>query len=268
VAAANFHSRLKQMKVFVINLKRRPDRLEHVRKALPPAWLTAAEFTTGWPGPVDGSTITGGDTLREAGISLYDGWKLPDSNNAWWNRPLKLGEIGCSFSHLSVWRRAHQAFEQDPTLKYVVVLEDDIRCDPTVPEKVERTIEQLGAWDVLYLGRVLQQGYDDHPVTDVTAGVECAEGAAEVVEPGFSYCLYGYVLSRSGVQRILAADFHESIIPVDEFIPACYTMHPRRDISQLFPPVLRAFAVEPHLVFQLTKCEGGSDTEASKVWKQ
>ena len=250
------------MKVFVINLKRRPDRLAQVKAALPRTWLKTAEFTTDWPGPVDGSTITGENDLIAAGISLYSGWELPASKNEWWNRPLKLGEIGCSYSHFSVWRRAHLAFEQDPNLKCVVVLEDDIHFGSTeaereqAPEKLRETIENFGSrpWDLLYLGRVLQGGCKDFRV------------GSGVVEPGFSYCTYGYVLSRTGVDRLLATDFHESIIPVDEFLAACYTMHPRPDVAQLFPPVLRAYSVDPYLVFQLTKAQGGSDTETSKVW--
>jgi hypothetical protein len=80
-----------KMKVFIVNLARRPDRLAAVKSGLPSEWLAGAEFTTHWPGPVDGSTIRGEADLQAAGIALYDGWQQPESNNAFWNRPLKLG---------------------------------------------------------------------------------------------------------------------------------------------------------------------------------
>lgn len=249
-------------RVFVINLKRRPDRLAAVRTVLPPRWLEVAEFTTEWPGPVDGEQIQDSAELKTAEITLYDGWKLPKSTNDWWNREMKCGEIGCAFSHLSVWRRAQQAFEQDENLKYVVVLEDDVyskvaNFDEQVDDVIKKFDASRKSWDLLYLGRVLQGGYKDFP-TEISG----------IVRPGFSYCLYAYCLSRTGVQRVLAAEFQNHFIPVDEFLPACFTMHPRKDVSQLFPPVLRAFSVDPYLLFQRTKNDGGSDTENSKAWKK
>lgn len=269
-------------RVFVINLKRRPDRLAAVRATLPARWLAVTEFTTEWPGPVDGEKIRDSADLINVGITLYDGWKLPESQNNWWNRDMKLGEIGCAYSHLSVWRRAHQAFEQDENLKYVVILEDDAYTkedDKTAADdQVDRAVKKLEhgkkKWDLLYLGRVLQGGQKDFPVSvrqqdhntaEMVTTTTTMEG---VVRPGFSYCLYAYCLSRSGVEKILSAGFEEDLIPVDEFIPACFTMHPRTDISRLYPPILQAYSVEPYLIFQRTKLDGGSDTENSAVWKK
>lgn len=245
----------------MINLKRRPDRLQAVKDSIPDEWVREACFTTDWPGPVDGNTITGPADLEKAGITLYPDWKLEGSANSFWNRPLKLGEIGCSFSHLSVWRRAKALFEADPAIDHVVVLEDDVyvkdkRAAPGRLRDIVQSAHRVDpGWGLIYLGRVLQHGQVDRPLK-----------GTGLVKPGFSYCTYGYILSRLGLDQVLDAHLEENLIPSDEFLAACYTMHPRRDISRLFPPVLHAYAASPDLVYQRTKRDGGSDTETSKLW--
>jgi glycosyl transferase, family 25 len=84
-----------------------------------------------------------------------------------------------------------------------------------------------------------------------------------IVHPGYSYCTFGYLLSASGLRRVLNCGFERALIPVDELLPALYMDHPREDIRLLYPKRLRAYAVEPALITQLPKDEAGSDTEAS-----
>ena len=250
-----------KMKVLCINLKRRPDRLEAVKRELPQEWREIVEFTTNYPGPVDGESIKSETDLKDAGISLYKNWKLEGSPNSFWNREMKLGEIGCAYSHFSVWKRAQSLFESDESLKYVVILEDDAKFAADAPKKIEKAVETLQIfapdWDFLFLGRVLQNGRVDVPFVE------------NLVTPGFSYCLYGYALSKSGVSKLLSHGFMENIIPVDEYVPAMHLVHPRADIAHLYKPVMKAFAfsVGSDVVFQKTKNEAGSDTEKSALWK-
>lgn len=248
---------------YCINLKRRPDRLKGVTDRLPKEWLAETRFTTDFLGPVDGQTISGA-TLKEAGVTVYPAWKLLGSGNPFWDREILNGEIGCSYSHLSCWRRAQEAFDADSALQYVVILEDDVKFDKDTVARLEKVmatmssigfVEKEGGWDFLYLGRVIQGGKKDVPT--------CEQG---INRPGLSYCTFGYALSRSGLEKVLDAKFETQIIPVDEFLPALYATHPRPDVAALFNPVLNAFVAEPNLVFQLTKMEAGSDTEASKAF--
>jgi glycosyl transferase, family 25 len=138
----------------------------------------------------------------------------------------------------------------DPAL----ILEDDAvlpgHCSARLQHYLTRLWTADPRWDLLYLGRWARDD-KDQPVTD------------GIVRPGFSYCTFGYLLSPSGLAAVLGCGFEHALIPVDELIPALYMDHPREDIRTRYPKRLRAYALEPPLVTQLSKGEAGSDTEAS-----
>jgi len=237
---------VRPLRTYVVNLKRRADRRARMERLLPAAW--PVQFTSDWDGPMDGQAIDP-DNLPDFG--LYP-WEIK-SDNPWWNRPLKLGEIGCAISHWMCWQRAAAqvpARAADPAL----FLEDDVVLADHSPARLESRLARLSAidpgWDLLYLGRWAQD-HADSPV---------AEG---IVRPGYSYCTFGYALSPSGLGKVLSSGFDRALIPVDELLPALYLDHPRADIRSLYPKRLRAYALEPPLVTQLPKEEAGSDTEAS-----
>lgn len=244
--------------VFVINLKRRPDRLDAITKVLPDEWNKKTTFTTDWEGIVDGERIQSDADLRNEKISVYKNWEIKGHSNSFWSRPIKKGEIGCSVSHLRVWREAQKMMKLDKNLGYVVVLEDDATFSNDAVERTRRTISTLPssgvkAWDFMYLGRVLQRNQKDETVNKLCC------------KPGFSYCTYGYILSRTGVEKFLQQQFQNNLIPVDEFIPSLYTLHPREDIRKMYQPCLNAFSVSPYCVFQRSKSEAGSNTEDSEI---
>jgi glycosyl transferase, family 25 len=230
------------LKTYVVNLKRRADRRARMERVLPVTW--DVRFSSDWEGPMDGHAI---DPDHLPGFGLYQ-WQKP-GDNPWWNRPLKLGEIGCAISHWMCWQKASAA-GADPAL----ILEDDAVLLDHCAARLQSGLARLSAvdtrWDLLYLGRWPLDD-EDSPVT---------EG---IVRPGYSYCTFGYLLSASGLQKMLGCGFERSLIPVDELIPALYMDHPREDVRALYPKRLRAYALEPPLVTQLPKDEAGSDTEAS-----
>jgi glycosyl transferase, family 25 len=232
----------RRLTTYVVNLRRRPDRRARMERILPAAW--DVQFTSDWDGPMDGQAI---DPDQLPGFSLYP-WELP-SDNPWWSRPLKLGEIGCAVSHWMCWHKA-AADGADPAL----ILEDDVVLAGRFPARLGSRLAQLSRidphWDLLYLGRWALDGGDR----------SVAEG---IVHPGFSYCTFGYMLSPPGLHAMLGCGFERALIPVDELIPALYMSHPRPDVRTLYSPRLRAYALEPPLVTQLPKDEAGSDTEAS-----
>ena len=231
------------MNVFVVNLARRPDRRARMEHIVPHSW--SAEYTTHWPGPRDGASIQPADL---GGLGLFD-WEIA-SHNRWWNRPLKLGEIGCAVTHWLCWQRAAARHA-----KHTLVLEDDVTLVPRIEHELEARLAELTTldpeWDLVYLGRWVLEPDSDVPV------------APGIVRPAYSYCTFGYMLSATGLAKLLDVGYERAIIPVDELLPALYMPHPRADVRRRYPPRLRAYAFDPPLVTQLPKEVAGSDTEAT-----
>ena len=230
--------------VYVINLPRRSDRRDHITELLrhddQPYLLTSEIWGTAFDG-LDLSRRCAAQAFVE-----FPNWCDPASENPWWSRPLKYGEIGCALAHDSVWRHA-----LDTGATHAVVLEDDAVFAPGLFKSIREALSVISSHgldcDLLYLGRVALE--HDTPVLP------------GLVRPGYSHCTYAYLLSRNGLETLAAAGLPNAIIPVDEFLPAMYLDHPRADVRAQFQKRLNAFAFEPSLVAQLPKRVAGSDTE-------
>ena len=205
------------------------------------------EFSTYWKGPFDGRKLNA-SMLKGYGFFR---WKI-DSDNQWWNRPLKKGEIGCAISHWQCWRRANKNNDQ-----LILILEDDVCFVDNFWCKLQFGLTSLTRfvpeWDLLYLGRVRIE--PDTPAFD------------GIIKPGYSHCTFAYILTQSGIYKILQTSFEKAIIPVDEFLPAMYIDHPRADVRKRYPKRLSAYAFEPPIVLQLPKSIAGSDTEDSDFYE-
>ena len=177
------------LKTYVVNLKRRPDRRARMERVLPAAW--DVQFTSDWDGPMDGQAI---DPDHLPGFGTYQ-WEIP-SDNPWWSRPLKLGEIGCAISHWTCWQQA-AADGAGPAL----ILVDDAVLVGHCAERLQSRLARLSAadphWDLLYLGRWALDDAD----RAVTEGI---------VRPGYSYCTFGYLLSASGLGKMLNCGFERA----------------------------------------------------------
>jgi glycosyl transferase family 25 len=234
---------------YITNLKRRPDRKSTLLENIKP-YTDLVDFNINQWGP-DSKDITN-KLLKDIDVKTYPHWKI-DSDNSWWNRNIKLGEVGCAVSHLRMWEHAYNKGHS-----FTIFGEDDIRFSDDWLLKFKLTIDRLKTlnieWDLLYLGRVLQEGQEDK-IYD-----------KELVNPAFSYCLHSYALSREGIKKILNVNYNHNIIPVDEFIPAMYMSHPREDIRKMFNDksfIALAYQEGKCLITQIPKSTSGSDTEDS-----
>lgn len=242
-------------RVFVVNLVRRRDRLLRMHEQLRSAGLAPpVEFFRA----VDALELSE-SMLTALGVSIFRSWKQPDSPVSFYRRDLKLGEIGCALSHLMLWRRI-----ADAGYGCALILEDDAELAPDFGVRFDEQLRRLGEvmpdWDLCYAGRhrLTVAPFVSEPVPDEE---RLAEG---LVIPGFSYCTHAYAVSARGAQRLLSAGLERNILPVDEFLPALYTHHPRADVRAIFGEGtrLRAAALVPELARQ---CDTASDTEASSL---
>lgn len=233
------------LRTYVINLPRRQNRRAWMACSLPPE--LPVTFTSDWTGPFDGHNLTR-NQLEADGYKLFS-WQI-DSENPWWSRPLKYGEIACTLAHLACWRHAAQAGDE----LFIVILEDDAVLPAPFLDDLLAGLQQLTQhtpFDLLYLGRFPLEPEHDQPVLD------------GFVTPAYSHCTFGYLLTRHAVDLLLAADLERAIVPIDEFLPSLYIDHPRADLRARFPRQLTALAFDPPLVRQRPKDEAGSDTEDS-----
>jgi GR25 family glycosyltransferase involved in LPS biosynthesis len=172
---------------------------------------------------------------------IFVGWKIR-SENDYWNREITNGEVGCALSHLTIWKDAYAK-------KYdnILILEEDFKVlRPYAHDEFEVQEE----WTMIYLGR--NKVYADKRVVN---GV--------FVQPDYSYTSHAYILSREGIKRILDQNFQNIICPVDEFLPATYCLHPRKDLHFIWQDTI-ALALQNDMIGQ-SSTKSTSTTENSEA---
>jgi glycosyl transferase family 25 len=205
---------------------------------------------------VDGKSLLNTAENRERyGVSLYEDWNI--GGTQWmWNRNVTVGEAGGVCSHIKIWEDAH-------TMGYdnILVLEDDFQ--PTTEFNWE-SFSELSKydWDIAFLSRLLQgqlSGIFGIDIYDSEIGLE------SWVKPGYSYQTHAYVVSKSGLNKIIKdhlPTLKNNIIVSDEFLPATYTVHPRKDIRDMYIQNINAVAYRWDYIQQTRNIDtGDSQTE-------
>ncbi len=138
-----------------------------------------------------------------------------------YNKHLTLGEVGTALSH---WRLANRAFKEGIDVQ--IIFEDDARPRSDTVDRLFREILKLEAigheWDLIFLRS-----------TKYSTSSEALVAGTNLRYSGHRKCLDAYVLSRSGAEKIATSRFEKCIFPVDEFIPALFSFHPRPDVRAL-----------------------------------
>ncbi|CAG0897714.1 unnamed protein product [Darwinula stevensoni] len=215
--------------VYVINLKRRPERRRRME-----AVLKSLGFRATFVDAVDGKTLDE-SRLKEMGVKLMPEFRDPSQN-----RPMTYGEIGCVLSHHHAWQEIVNSKR-----KLAMILEDDAHFEPFFRQRLSDALEDFSRlrlpWDFLYLGRKFLDRYDLE---------EDVEGSENLRTAEYSYWLVGYLLTYEGAKKLVDAGLLNNLIPSDEFVPVMFDKHPNETYSRHFPRRdLRAYSVTPRLVW-------------------
>ena len=180
--------------------------------------------------------VNGNNISDDTDYTLFD-WKISSDNN-WWNRNLKSGEVGCMLSHIEVLEEAYEDGRD-----WVLVLEDDFKVvgDLDISSMPKD-------FDVCYLGRNLQ-------------------GVTEIIDDtyetaGYSYNTHAILYRRSGIEKLLQGNPRNFIMPWDEYISATHSYHPRKDLDFIWKDI-DAIAFRKDIITQ-TSTPMTSLTENSK----
>lgn len=180
---------------------------------------------------VDGvSALTG--NYEGLDFKVYSDWKLDVKDNDWWSRDVTPGEVGCSLSHYSIWK--YMVEKQIPSM---LILEEDFHPVKELKDIIDYEIPE--EFDIFYLGR--------NPVGD-----DIEDVSDNIVKPGYSYNTHAYILTLSGAIKLLKYSFNYNLIPVDEFISAASSEHPRKDIREMFKPTLKTYSLKEDAIVQLS----------------
>jgi GR25 family glycosyltransferase involved in LPS biosynthesis len=189
------------IKKFVINLKRRPDRLELFKKQCPFNDVTV--------------------------ITAFDGKNMKDEASAIEQElvtrftRLDPGEIGCFLSHLRVFNEIRRE-----NLPYAVIFEDDaIFCDNFL-EKYSKLMEELPSdTDILYIGGRFESGFkmrDYKRVSDNIVKHRIENNTILGLSSETDRTTHAYIVSNAFVTRF-TGEFYKTLShcqPIDSYLLA------------------------------------------------
>jgi len=167
------------------------------------------------------------------GIRKNPNWNVGGTNN-WWNREVTDGEVGCALSHIDIWVESYSLDEEA-----IIVLEEDFDPKIEIPwHEINDLLEQ--GYELIYLGR---NALKPELETEI-------EGLNKWVLPDYSYNSHAYILSRSGVQKLVEHyidHYKYNIFPLDEFLSITFGMTHRQDIYEEYWHMPRLKAAAPKI---------------------
>jgi len=234
-------SPLANLEALLINLDRRPDRLEECSQRMRThcPWLPYRRFRAS-DGKIDdiplaevtNSWHTGRNTVYQKIRSIRKGW---DDLHTYHIRELVLsaGERGCASSHIRAWRQCLENSKQGME-EPIIVFEDDALLMDNFTEVLTRVMAELPKdADVLYLG--YSQAADWR-----------REVTADIVEAEYVWTTVAYIVWPSGARKFL------SRLPVNQPVDNWMaTLCADREI--------KAYCIKPKIVRQADGWNVGSD---------
>jgi len=217
----------KTMRIFVINLARRPDRMAAMAAQLDRLGLAYERFDA-----VDGKTCDP--------ISLNAPFAAQGAM-----AELTSGDKACTSSHLYLWRQIGSG-----TDSHAVILEDDVELSSAAPSFLKRT-----DWIPPGAGLIKIERYGDKDqLTLVGRGTHVLDREVAPLRsrhPGSG----GYIISREKA-ALLAGMTQKIAVPIDQLL-----------FNPIYSPVFRALSpwqMIPAIVEQRVEVGGGTDIKRAR----
>jgi len=237
-------------KVYLINLKKREDKKEHMMKRI--SKIDCIKDKLEIIEAVDGCSLKS-YFEENKNITIGD-WINPFSQNT-----ITTGEIGCALSHLNIWTSMVKN-----GITEALIIEDDIIFEHDFLERLTDYYTQIEdnsiEYDLFYLSR---KSFEK----DLT------KLSNNIHNPCLSYWTCSYILTNKGAQKLYNSGYNKYIIPVDEFLPICY-LKQNSLIEKYTITDFNAIVGEPLLISPEPNAFQTSDTEISqpfiknRVWKK
>lgn len=167
--------------IFVINLKKDIQRLQ---KYLYFIKKNTQNINLYRFNAIDGSNI---NNIKKS-IELFDKEKQKKVLENWKKKP---GTTACFLSHIRLW---NIILNNDKSSKYTLIMEDDSHIIPNGLKIVNTIIKKYSNFDILYVGHGNLKSKPINPYL---------EKPLIGKYPGYNTGLYGYVIKKSSIQKLL-----------------------------------------------------------------
>jgi len=228
-------------KIFIVNMKRSVERKRRLEEQFETLRISPESYT--FIEAVDGQNTD----LDSIGLSFRT---IPDWAEPFSSKIMTKGEIGCSLSHYKIWQQI-----VDLSLDNVLILEDDAVFEHDFCNKLSKIDVSGLDYDLLYLGR--------RRVSSQTGDRTEEFIRANIVRPVYSYGTHAYILTNRGAKRMLAHNYLQHLLPLDEFFSILYDpLYPYEKFVRYFKdaPKLQVYSVDPLLIDVLSGDLYTSDT--------
>nr|MBA3750873.1 glycosyltransferase family 25 protein [Nitrosopumilus sp.] len=163
-------------------------------------------------------------------------------------------EIGCSLSHLSIWKKIVRdtelgLYQYDD---HFLILEDDILFLDNF-KYVHDYLAEIDTFDLVFLNR-------QHTIFG-----EEKQVSTHLKTVGYSWGAYSYVLTYNGAKKLLKGDFKNKLIQVDIFMPimnGCPVHSGHEKFYDTTDP-LKAYFVDPFVIVPKSNHTAESDIRKS-----
>ena len=203
------------MKSFVINLERSEDRRKHVLKEFSGRGIEF-EFSTGK------------DRL-ELSQDDYNEFSDPQCETIDWSHPIVPGLLACWISHQTIWKECLK----DDSLDLAAIFEDDV----LIGEKFDHAIKLLESnkhlFDIVFLNQL-------NPNKTFKSVIEICDGLNLGIVKFQNIGAYGYLISRTAMQRLVEQFPKFRDLPIDDILHAPWLTN------------LRTYTLNPPVVFHRT----------------